>query len=101
MKKRHRSHPKQRRPRKSAGAPANTTAKSPWTSKTTAPALPTSTKTPSQPYVTNKPKGTGLGLAIVKKIVHEHDGTISAGHSRDLGGAKITITLPITASQTP
>ena len=58
-------------------------------------------KDPFEPYVTNKPKGTGLGLAIVKKIVHEHDGTISAGHSRDLGGAKITITLPITTSQTP
>jgi len=57
-------------------------------------------KDPFEPYVTNKPKGTGLGLAIVKKIVHEHDGTISAGHSRDLGGAKITITLPLTTTST-
>ncbi|MDO4642380.1 MAG: ATP-binding protein [Cardiobacteriaceae bacterium] len=54
-------------------------------------------KDPFEPYVTNKPKGTGLGLAIVKKIIHEHDGTISAGHSRDLGGAKITLTFPVTA----
>ena len=54
------------------------------------------TKDPFEPYVTNKPKGTGLGLAIVKKIVHEHDGTISAGHSRELGGAKITLILPAT-----
>ena len=61
------------------------------------------TKDPFEPYVTNKPKGTGLGLAIVKKIVHEHDGTISAGHSRELGGAKITLTLPATqpVSNTP
>ena len=59
------------------------------------------TKDPFEPYVTNKPKGTGLGLAIVKKIVHEHDGTISAGHSRELGGARITITLPATQPASP
>jgi nitrogen fixation/metabolism regulation signal transduction histidine kinase len=48
------------------------------------------------PYVTHTAGGTGLGLAIVKKIVVEHGGTIAAGSS-PLGGARITITLPLDA----
>lgn len=50
---------------------------------------------PFEPYVTNKQKGTGLGLAIVKKIIHEHQASIKAGHSTQLGGARISITFPI------
>lgn len=52
-------------------------------------------KDPFEPYVTSKVKGTGLGLAIVKKIITEHHGSIQAGHSKTLNGAKITFTLPI------
>ena len=46
------------------------------------------------PYVTHTAGGTGLGLAIVKKIVVEHGGTIDAGSS-PLGGARISIVLPV------
>ena len=49
------------------------------------------------PYVTHTAGGTGLGLAIVKKIVVEHGGTISAATS-PLGGARISITLPLDAA---
>jgi two-component system, NtrC family, nitrogen regulation sensor histidine kinase NtrY len=46
------------------------------------------------PYVTHTAGGTGLGLAIVKKIVVEHGGAIAAAAS-PLGGARITINLPL------
>ena len=46
------------------------------------------------PYVTHTVGGTGLGLAIAKKIVVEHGGTIEV-NSSPLGGARITITLPL------
>lgn len=52
-------------------------------------------KDPFEPYVTGKKKGTGLGLAIVKKIILEHHGSIQAGHSTTLEGAKISLTLPL------
>ena len=45
------------------------------------------------PYFTLMPKGTGLGLAIVKKIVQDHGGELLFGDG-DLGGAKITISIP-------
>lgn len=38
--------------------------------------------------------GSGLGLAICQSFVEAHKGSIKAGHS-DLGGVKITITLPL------
>jgi nitrogen fixation/metabolism regulation signal transduction histidine kinase len=46
------------------------------------------------PYVTHTAGGTGLGLAIAKKIVIEHGGAIDVSTS-PLGGARITITLPL------
>ena len=46
-----------------------------------------------EPYMTTKKHGTGLGLAIVKKIVLQHGGTIAAGRSPELGGARIEIHL--------
>lgn len=60
--------------------------------------FPNLSKDPFEPYVTHKEKGTGLGLAIVKKIIHEHGGSIHAGHSDTLGGACVQFTLPLGAT---
>lgn len=58
----------------------------------------------AEPYVTHKPKGTGLGLAIVKKIMEDHHGRLVLGppdwiknsnYWTDLGGATVTILLPL------
>lgn len=62
----------------------------------------------TEPYVTHKIKGTGLGLAIVKKIMEDHHGQLVLGTPdwmkgvsgwRDLGGASVTLILPLDASQ--
>jgi signal transduction histidine kinase len=50
-----------------------------------------------QLFVTTKPKGTGLGLAIAQQIVLEHGGEIGAT-SEPGGGARFTITLPLSPS---
>jgi PAS domain S-box-containing protein len=44
-----------------------------------------------EPFFTTKAKGTGLGMAIAQRIVHSHQGEISA---RSPGGAEIEIKLP-------
>jgi len=51
-----------------------------------------------EPYMTTKRHGTGLGLAIVKKIVEEHKGHIKIENS-DQGGARVVVTLPVTAKR--
>jgi two-component system OmpR family sensor kinase len=43
---------------------------------------------------TNPTSGTGLGLAMVKAIATSHGGTITAGTSKQLGGASLVLTLP-------
>lgn len=47
-----------------------------------------------EPYVTTKNDGTGLGLAIVKKVVMDHQGAVEV-QSRDQGGARFVLTLPL------
>lgn len=48
------------------------------------------------PGQTTKPNGTGLGLTIVRDAVSDLAGNVEASdHSEELGGAKITIQLPI------
>jgi two-component system, OmpR family, sensor kinase len=42
--------------------------------------------------------GTGLGLAIVRAVAHSHGGEVTAGRSR-LGGALVTVTLPLAKSE--
>ena len=45
--------------------------------------------------------GSGLGLAIVAQVVNEAGGTIEAGHSESLGGARMVLRLPTTNGTTP
>ncbi|MCE3230313.1 MAG: sensor histidine kinase [Alphaproteobacteria bacterium] len=52
----------------------------------------------TEPYFTTHAKGTGLGLAIVAKIVEDHQGKLELGDSF-LGGAKVTIELPISPEE--
>ena len=58
----------------------------------------------AEPYITHKARGTGLGLAIVKKIIEDHGGRLVMGATdwvksldgwEDLGGATVTLVLPI------
>jgi PAS domain S-box-containing protein len=49
-----------------------------------------------RPFVTTKARGTGLGLALVQKIVVTHNGRVSASNA-DAGGARLTVTLPVSA----
>ena len=47
-----------------------------------------------EPFFTTKKNGTGLGLAICHRVVHEHDGEISA-HSKPGEGATFKVLLPV------
>lgn len=46
-----------------------------------------------EPFFTTKKNGTGLGLAICQRIIHEHDGDITA-QSEARKGATFTLSLP-------
>jgi PAS domain S-box-containing protein len=51
-----------------------------------------------RPFFTTKARGTGLGLALVQKIVVTHNGRVTAATAEG-GGARLTVTLPLTAFQ--
>lgn len=51
-----------------------------------------------EPFYTSRADGTGLGLAIVKQTIEAHGGTIEAGKSDILGGAKFSIIVPLVES---
>ena len=51
-----------------------------------------------EPFYSHRPGGTGLGLSIVERVVHEHDGTVTAGNRPD-GGAIVSVRLPARGSQ--
>jgi len=46
-------------------------------------------------YSTKGSKGTGLGLAMVKKFCEENGGHATASKDPELGGLKVTMTLPV------
>ncbi len=45
------------------------------------------------PFVTTKQEGSGLGLAIVARVAGLHEGSVEAGTSRTLGGARLTFRI--------
>jgi signal transduction histidine kinase len=47
-----------------------------------------------EPFFTTKPNGTGLGLPTSRRYVEAHGGTIEAGTSVALGGARFRVVLP-------
>jgi signal transduction histidine kinase len=47
-----------------------------------------------QPFVTGKARGTGLGLFIARRVAEAHGGTLTAGRSDDLGGARFEARIP-------
>lgn len=50
------------------------------------------------PLFTTKAKGTGLGLSIAHKMLTRMGGTLQVGNDRQMGGARVTLHLPATAS---
>jgi two-component system sensor histidine kinase HydH len=47
------------------------------------------------PFVTGRIRGIGLGLAMVRKSAESHGGTVTAGRSEKLGGARFEVRLPL------
>jgi signal transduction histidine kinase len=47
-----------------------------------------------EPFFTTKPNGTGLGLPTSRRYVEAHGGTLEAGTSATLGGARFRVVLP-------
>jgi signal transduction histidine kinase len=51
----------------------------------------------TEPFFTTKERGraTGLGLAVARRIVMTHNGDLVIGRSPELGGARVSIILPL------
>lgn len=55
----------------------------------------------TEPYITTRGKGTGLGLAIVKKVLEDHHGSLSLADAPTLGGALVTMVIPLRLRASP
>jgi signal transduction histidine kinase len=50
-----------------------------------------------QAFYSTRPRAAGLGLAVSRQIVVRHGGSIRLDHDPEIGGARVTIALPIVA----
>lgn len=46
------------------------------------------------PFFSRRPGGTGLGMAVARHIIEEHGGKVTLANS-DMGGAVVTVLLPV------
>jgi signal transduction histidine kinase len=53
-----------------------------------------------EPSVSGKPGGLGVGLALSRELVSGHGGTLVAGRSQVLGGARFRVVLPRSGKRT-
>lgn len=68
----------------------------------TGPGLPEQAERIFEPFFTTKPpgKGTGLGLPVCREIVEKYGGRLLA-ENRPTGGARFTVTIPLSSCALP
>lgn len=73
-----------------------------WVVEDDGPGIPEETmKRIGEPFVTTRATGTGMGFAVVRRIMEASGGQLDVGRSDDLGGARVTLRYPRTATKPP